>query len=182
VSHSESRSTSVTSIMAIRLHYKELYGLLGERGFDVSESRFTRMLAPIEAGHISRVEFLGLNPYGQIELALSMSIDWAKHMIVVQSGNSVRLPMRNGSVYLQQVRGIAEEFMTVFSERRLSADFRTFCRAGLSKDECAQLNRAYGFSGAPKKLTWASGADSLAFTSRYHGAVSFGIEVAQSSY
>lgn len=181
MSFSESRSTSVTSIMAIRLHYKELYGLLGELGFDVSESSFTEMLGPIEHGYIDRAEFLGLNYYGQIELALSMHIDWAKHMITVQSGDSVRLPMRNGSVYLQQVRDIAEEFMKEFSERQLTAEFRTFYRYDLSSDECTQLNRYYGFSGTPRELTWASDTDSLAFTSRYLEGVSFGIEVARSS-
>jgi len=178
MSSSESRSTSVTSIMAIRLHYKELYGLLGELGFDVPESRFTGMLAPIEDGIISRVEFLGLNRHGRIELALSMYIDWDKHMIVVQSGNSVRLPMRGGSVYLQQVRDIAEEFMEIFSKRRLAGEFRTFYRSGLSSDEYSRLNRKYGFTGRSKNLVWASDADSLTFTSRYHQAVSFGIEVA----
>jgi hypothetical protein len=179
---SESRSTSVTSIIAIRLHYKELYGLLRELGFDVRESRFTRMLEPIEAGDISRVEFLGLNFYGKIELALSMYIDWAKHMIVVKSGNSVRLPMRNGSIYLQQARDVAEEFMEVFNQRGLTADFRTFYRTGLSSEASALLNRKYGFSGKPRKLTWASDADTLRFTSRYHDAISFGIEVARPPY
>jgi hypothetical protein len=181
VTSSESRSTSVTSIMAIRLHYKQLCGLLGELGFDVPESRFTGMLEPIEAGDVGRVEFLGINKRGQIELALSMHIDWTEHMIVVKSGDSVRLPMRDGSVYLQQVRDIAEEFMKVFSERRLTGEFRAFYRPDLSSKQCTRLNKKYGFSGPSRKFTWASDVDSLTFTSRYHKAVSFGIEVARPS-
>jgi hypothetical protein len=167
--------------MAIRLHYKEVYGLLLELGFHVPESKFTSMLAPIEAGHIDCVEFLGLNPANNIELALSMHIDWAKHMLIVQSGNSVRLPIRNGVVYLQQVRAVAEEFMKVFRDRRLTGEFRTFYRADLSKVECERLNNSYGFTGKPTEFAWDNERDPLSFTSRYHPGVSFRIQVARPS-
>jgi hypothetical protein len=182
MSSSESRSTSVTSIVAIRLHFKELYGLLNELGFDVPESNFTGILPALEDGNINRIEFLGINRGGKIELALSMQVDWPKHEIIVKSGNSVRLPIRNGVVYLQQVRAIAEEFMNLFNDRKLSGEFRSFYRAGMSGEECTRMNRKYGFAGSSNSRTWASDADSLAFTSRYHEAVSFGIEVARRTH
>ena len=181
MSFSESGSKSVTSIMAIRLHYKEAYGFLLELGFQVEESRFIEMLPPIEDGHVDRVEFLGLDPAKKNQLSLSMHIDWAKHILVVQSGDSVRLPIRNGVVHLLQVRTVAEEFMKVFKDRGLTAECRALYRTGLSTEECARLNRKYGFSGSPRKFSWAGDKDPLAFTSRYHPAVSFRIEVARPS-
>ncbi len=179
MSMSESGSRSVSSIMAIRLHYKEAYGFISELGFGVPDTRFTSMLAPIEAGNVDRVEFLGLNKKYEIELSLSMHIDWQKHILVIESGDTVRLPIRNGAIHLQQVRAVAEEFMIIFKNRGLTGAFRAFYKAGLSAGECTRLNKEYGFSGAAKEFSWAAEKDPLSFTSRYHPAVSFSIEVAR---
>jgi hypothetical protein len=177
MSFSESSSKSVSSITAIMLHYKEAYGFLLELGFKVRESRFTDILPLIEDGYVDRVQFLGLNSAGEIELAFSIHIDWEEHMLIVQSGDAIRLPIRSGVIYLQQVRAVVEEFMKVFDTRGLEAEFRAFLRRGLSEDERSRLKNKYGFTGKPRKFTWAGEQDSYQFTSRYHPAVSFRLEL-----
>ena len=177
MSFSESSSESVSSITAIRLHYKEAYGFLLELGFKLPESRFTDILPLIEGGYVDRLQFLGLNSAGEIDLAFSMHIDWEKHMLVVQSGDAIRLPIRSGVIYLQQVRTVVEEFMKVFDNRGLVAEFGAFWRGGLSEDERSRLKKKYGFTDKGRKFTWAGEQDSYQFTSRYHPAVSFRLEL-----
>jgi hypothetical protein len=178
VSVSASESKSFSSIMAIKWHYIELYGALLELGLPVPESAFTWLLEPLEDGNIDQVDFMGLNSAGEIEISISMIIDWSKHELVVSGGNSVPMPLRGGEVHLQQVRAAAREFMKEFKKRSLSPEFMAFYRAGLSAQERQDLDRKYGFRESPRDYQWSKGREPFSFTSRYHDAVSFRIEVA----
>src|SRR6266545_1774617 len=116
-----SARTQTTSIAAIVYHYSELYESMievtGTRG--LTQRVLDEVTGMITRQEIRTVWFYGLNAANQIELALIMDIDWAQHRLVVQGGDRVELPLRDGKLRLTMIRNIAHVFAYEVLRRNL---------------------------------------------------------------
>ncbi|HEV7450566.1 MAG TPA: hypothetical protein VGO16_04105 [Pseudonocardiaceae bacterium] len=103
---------------------------------------------------------------------LRIKVDWVAHAIVVEQGDQVILPMRDGSIHLYQVRRAAAAFLVAFERKRLRARIMLNYRPSERHRE-EELNQRYGWSTLPAIKQTGTGAGSEV-SSRYHPGVSIG--------
>jgi hypothetical protein len=169
MSWSNSTSASFSSSEAIIAHFDEAAGVLVEGGYEVSGHAWESITRALLEETIDEISFWGLDWAGKGEALLRLKIDWDVHTVAVEGGNSIDLPMLDGSIHLWQVRRAGEGFLRAFKGKGLRAQIQLRYRPELSH-EWRDLNRRYGWEEASEIEMKGEGAG-WEISSRYHAAV-----------
>lgn len=177
MSSSDSGSGSFSSSEAIIAHFDEAAGVLEEGGFSVGTHAWRSVTQALLEETIDQISFWGVGDEADHAKALlRLTIDWSHHAVTVDGGDSVMLPLRDGSIHLYQVRRAAEAFLRAFVQRELRATMR--CRyRDIYHDKSDELNRRYGWRPG-RRVKWDN-ADGYETESRYHAAVAIGVFFAE---
>lgn len=173
MSGSGSDSGSFSSSEAIVAHFDEAAGSLAEGGYAVSEHAWDSITRALLEGTIDEISFWGVDQEGRTHALLRLTIDWRKHAVTIQGGDSVELPLKDGTVNLRQVRRAAEGFLRAFHGQQLTSQIRlNYCTECQPQRE--ELNKRYGWCPGTSLDKQGTGAG-WSMPSRYHPAV--GLEV-----